>query len=114
MAKLTKALAVAGISLVIAISVAGCGGASSSLTNDGCAQIVLSVQGRIEPGTSGMTCAGIKRVLTSVSATPGGYLDGTIVPGELWKCHKYPLSGNSANLLTCAYGKRAFAIRRVR
>ena len=114
MANLTKAFVVAGISLVVAISAAGCGGASSSLTYGGCAQVVLGVQGRIEPGTSGMTCARIKRVFTSVVATPGGYLDGTIVPGELWKCHKYPSSGNSADLITCAYGKKAFAIRRVR
>jgi hypothetical protein len=105
---------VTGISLVVAIAAVGCGGGSSSPTADECAQIVLEVEGRIEPGSSGMTCAGIKRVLTSVVATPGGYLDGTIVPGELWKCHKYPSSGNSANLLTCAYGKKAFAIRRVR
>jgi hypothetical protein len=45
---------------------------------------------------------------------PGGYLIQTGEPRVTWKCCVYRSSGNSTNLLTCARGGKAFAVRRVR
>jgi hypothetical protein len=109
-------LAATAIALVVAATIAGCGGNSPlGFADRGCAQIVLGVQGRVVPETSGLTCAGVKRVIgVGVPATPGGYLIGTREPRVFWKCHKYPSKGTSTDLISCSRGGRSFAIRRVK
>jgi hypothetical protein len=115
MARLTQLLVAAGISLLVVLSVMGCGGGSSSPTAGGCGQTVLDVEGRIVPGSSGLTCDGVRQVIGgSVPATPGGYLLETTEPDVTWRCHMYPSSGNSTNLLSCSHGSKTFAIRRVK
>lgn len=102
--------------IAAALLLGGCDGSSSaSIADQGCAQIVLGVEGRVDPETSGLTCAGVKEVLGgTVSPTPGVYFIETGEPRVTWKCHKYPSKGTSTDLLACSHGKQAFAIRRVR
>jgi hypothetical protein len=113
---LTVKLAYLFAAIAVAIPLAGCGGGSSAhLADQGCAQIVLGVEGRVVPETSGLSCAGVKEVIGgAVPATAGGYLLGAGEPEVTWKCHMYPSQGSSADLLSCSHGKQAFAIRRVR
>lgn len=95
----------------IALLAAGCGGGSSGFA-DACAQTVLDVEGRIDPGSSGLTCDGVKQVIGGgVPATPGGYL--IEATRATWKCHIYPSWGTSPDLLACSHGVKAFAVRRV-
>jgi hypothetical protein len=107
---------VAAIALVVAATIMGCGGDSPvGLTDRGCAQVVLGVQGRVVPETSGLTCAGVKRMLGGgVPATPGGYMWETTEPDVTWKCHKYPSKGTSSDLIACSHRGKSFAIRRVK
>jgi hypothetical protein len=115
MVGMRRSCAALALALLIAAAVAGCGGGSVSTADQGCSQTILDVEGRIEPGSSGLSCDGVKEVLGgSVPAEPGGYLIQTTEPRATWKCHLYPSSGNSKDLLTCADGGRAFAIRRVK
>ncbi|HWH19167.1 MAG TPA: hypothetical protein VN671_01440 [Solirubrobacterales bacterium] len=97
----------------IALLAAGCGGGSSG-SADACALTVLDVEGRIDPGSSGLTCDGVKQVIGgAVPATPGGYLIQAREPRATWKCHIYPSSGASPDLLACSHGAKAFAVRRM-
>jgi hypothetical protein len=104
------------LAAITVVFLVGCGGNSPvGLADRGCAQIVLGVQGRVVPETSGLTCAGVKRVLGGgVPATPGGYLIETREPRVIWKCHKYPSKGTSPDLIACSHGRKSFAIRRVK
>jgi hypothetical protein len=98
----------------IALLAAGCGGGSSGFA-DACAQTVLDVEGRIDPESSGLTCDEVKQVVGGgVPATPGGYLIEATEPRATWKCHIYPSSGTSPDLLACSHGVKSFAVRRVR
>jgi hypothetical protein len=103
------------VGLVLSLGICGgCGAQGSSAQADPCAQTVLEVEGRIAPESSGLTCAGVRRQLQGgVPATPGNYLFASGKPKVTWKCHLYPSSGDSRNLITCRSGKKQFAIRRV-
>jgi hypothetical protein len=90
-----------------------CGAPSSPDQADSCAQTVLEVEGRIEPESSGLTCDGVRDLLGGALSEPGGFLIISKSPKATWKCHQYPSSGNSKDLISCVAGKRQFSILRL-
>ncbi len=79
-----------------------------------CAETILEVHGRIQPETSGLSCAVIKGLISSVPAVPGSYLMLVGTPPKRWKCRSFPSSSSSPDLLICVHDKKEFAVGRLK
>lgn len=102
-------------SLLIVLGMCAACGAQGSVAEAGsCKQIVLEVDGRIVPESSGLTCAGVRQLLDSIPARPGSFLIVSKKPRVTWKCYLYPSAGDSKDLVTCSSRGRKFSVRRVR
>lgn len=106
------ALIVALGAVVLFATACGASADSTALGPRGCDQTVLGTPGKIRPESSGLSCAAIKKLLSSVPAEPGGFLLSGESPDVVWKCNLY--SARSADLVSCQRGLRKFRIVRAK
>jgi len=70
---------------------------------------IRGVGGKVQPETSGLTCAKVKEIIGSVPSEPQGYVVISESPHLLWKCRLNAAKGHSV-LLGCIHHRKHFSI----
>jgi hypothetical protein len=77
----------------------------------GCDLGVREHAATIKPGSSGMSCAQIKRWIYALPAEPGGFLLEDLNRKNVnWHCHLYGRVETGSPILRCTLGRREFEI----
>jgi hypothetical protein len=86
-----------------------CAEPAISQESGGCHEEVQRTAGVIQPETSGLSCAQIKKLIEVQPSEPGGFLLSGDEPHRTWKCRIY-VPQKSKVLLGCTHHQKHFSV----